>query len=61
MTEPNNSVPFFQVLELADVSLPAERQEDFIRSAVGIHELIASLRATPLGETSPSFAFRAEQ
>lgn len=48
------------VVETAGLTIPEEQRESFHALASDIHGLIATLRGTGLGETPPSFGFRAQ-
>lgn len=60
MTTPNNAELWSAVVETAGLSIPEEQRESFQVLTSDIQGLIATLRDTGLGETPPSFAFRAQ-
>lgn len=59
MTAPENAQLWSQVVESTGLSIPEGQREPFQALATDIQALMATLRGTGLGETPPSFAFRA--
>lgn len=59
MTTPENPQLWNQVAESTGLTIPPEQQQPFQALASDIQSLMSTLRGAGLGETPPSFAFRA--